>query len=221
MTRFSSTVSSASSWSCWGTTPRRARIRRPCGRRVEAEDPQLAGGGRRGAADHPHRRRLAGAVGSEEAERLAAVDLDVDAVDGGEVAEALDQAACFDQRSGGHAASVHLEQSRRTINPRTNRPAWGAEFHPCASSSGSPASTSGPRRQRSKSVLIAGQITPRHLAKAEDLAVGRGQFAPPRSGSPTSPVRVAGGKAPPCCSAPGRRRCWSRVERRTEEDVRP
>ena len=30
MTRFSSTVSSASSWSLWGTTPSRARIRWPC-----------------------------------------------------------------------------------------------------------------------------------------------------------------------------------------------
>ena len=66
--------------------------------RVHPEDPQLALGDRRDAADHAHRRRLAGAVRPEEAERLAAVDLDVDPVDGGEVAEPLDQAAGRDQR---------------------------------------------------------------------------------------------------------------------------
>jgi GNAT superfamily N-acetyltransferase len=61
-------------------------------RRVHVEDPQLAVGTRRDAADHPHRRRLAGTVRPEEPERLAAVHLDVDAVDRGERAEAL--AAC-------------------------------------------------------------------------------------------------------------------------------
>ena len=38
----------------------------------------------RHAADHAHRRGLAGAVRAEEAERLAAAQLEVDAVDGGE-----------------------------------------------------------------------------------------------------------------------------------------
>ena len=71
-------------------------------RRVEAEHPQRAGGRRRRAADHPHRRRLAGAVRSEEPERLAAVDLDVDPVDGREVAEPLDEPARFDQGFAGH-----------------------------------------------------------------------------------------------------------------------
>ena len=59
------------------------------GGRVESEDRQLALGHRRDAADHAHRRRLAGAVGAEEAERLASVHLDIDPVDGGEVTEAL------------------------------------------------------------------------------------------------------------------------------------
>jgi hypothetical protein len=65
--------------------------RRPVGCRVETEDAQLTAADRRDAADHPHRARLAGAVGPEEAERLAAADLDVDAVDRGEVAEGLGQ----------------------------------------------------------------------------------------------------------------------------------
>ena len=69
----------------------RARICLPC---VAGSSPKIRSspvGHRRHAADHPHRRRLAGTVRAEEAERLAALHLDVDAVDGGEVAEALDQ----------------------------------------------------------------------------------------------------------------------------------
>ena len=69
--------------------------------RVHPEDPQLALGHGRHASDHAHRRRLAGAVRPEEPERLAAVDLDLDPVDGGEVAEPLDQAARRDQRLAG------------------------------------------------------------------------------------------------------------------------
>ena len=65
--------------------------------RVETEDPQLAVGDRRDAADHAHRRRLAGAVRTEEPERLARCHLDVDAVDRGEVSEALDDLACRDE----------------------------------------------------------------------------------------------------------------------------
>ena len=44
---------------------------------------------RRDAADHPHRRGLAGAVGPEEAERFAGRDVEVDGVDRGELAELL------------------------------------------------------------------------------------------------------------------------------------
>ena len=57
---------------------------------------------RRDAADHPHRRGLAGAVGTEEAERLTPAHLDVDAVDGGEVAEALGQPPRAQQDVVGH-----------------------------------------------------------------------------------------------------------------------
>ena len=55
-------------------------------------------GDRRDAADHPHRRGLAGAVRAEEAERFAGRDVEVDGVDRGEVAEALGQAAGMDER---------------------------------------------------------------------------------------------------------------------------
>ena len=65
--------------------------RGPVGCRVETQDGQLAPADRRHATDHAHRRRLARAVGPEEAERLATAHLDVDAVDRGEVAEPLGQ----------------------------------------------------------------------------------------------------------------------------------
>ena len=92
---------------------------RPVGARVEAQHPQRAVGDRRDAADHAHRRGLAGAVGTEEAEGLAAVHVDVDAVDGGEVTEALHQPAGVDQRQifglGGHV--IHPRSTPRQRPP--------------------------------------------------------------------------------------------------------
>ena len=85
MTRFSRTVSSVSRVSCWGTTPSRARI---CGPSRSGSSPRTAAVRRvsgRDAPDHPHRRRLAGAVRSEEAEGFARRDVEVDRVDRGEV----------------------------------------------------------------------------------------------------------------------------------------
>ena len=63
---------------------------------VETEDAQRPAADRRDAADHPHRRALAGAVRPEEAERLAAPDVEVDSVDRDEVAEPLHEAASVD-----------------------------------------------------------------------------------------------------------------------------
>ena len=97
MSTFSRTVSSVSSLSCCGTTPSRARIAGPSAVGIETEDPERPRRDRRDAADHPHRRALAGAVRPEEAERLAALDVEVDAVDGDELAEALDEAARVDR----------------------------------------------------------------------------------------------------------------------------
>src|SRR5207342_2105098 len=47
---------------------------RPLGRRILAEDPQRPARDRRDAADHLHRRALAGAVRTEKSERLALLD---------------------------------------------------------------------------------------------------------------------------------------------------
>ena len=73
-----------------------ATDRRAVGGGVHAEDPQLAGAHRAHRRDHPHRARLAGTVGAEEAERLATAHLHVDALDGLEVAERLAQSPCRD-----------------------------------------------------------------------------------------------------------------------------
>ena len=54
---------------------------RPFGDDVEAADPRDAAGRRQQRRQHQHRRRLAGAVGPEEAVDLARLDLEVDAVD--------------------------------------------------------------------------------------------------------------------------------------------
>ena len=91
--RFSRTVSSVSRLSSCGTTPIRARIRGPSTSGVHAQHLQRAARPRRHAGDHPHRGRLARAVRTEEAEDLAARDVDVDAAHGLELAEALAQAA--------------------------------------------------------------------------------------------------------------------------------
>ncbi len=52
------------------------------------------------ARDHPHRGRLAGAVGTEEPEGLALANGEVDAVDGDEVAEALHETMGLDHGRG-------------------------------------------------------------------------------------------------------------------------
>ena len=69
---------------------------------IHAENAQRAAARRRDAADHPHRGALAGAVGPEEAERLARLHREVDSVDCGEVAEALRQSLRMDERAARH-----------------------------------------------------------------------------------------------------------------------
>jgi hypothetical protein len=74
----------------------------PVGRGVHPHHPEVTRADRRDTADHPHRRGLAGPVRAEEAERFARGDVEVDVVDGDELAEALRQAAGRDQ--GGFVA---------------------------------------------------------------------------------------------------------------------
>ena len=94
------------------------------GRRVHAEHPQLAAGHRRDARDHPHRRGLARAVRPEEAERLARLDPEVDAVDRDEVAEALGQARA--PRSSGCVVTRSTLPTVRTLRVCPSRHPTGS-----------------------------------------------------------------------------------------------
>ena len=66
--------------------------------RVQVQDGQVAAGARRDRAHHPHRGRLAGAVGPEQPERLTGRDLEVDAVDGGDLFVGLGEGGRRDHR---------------------------------------------------------------------------------------------------------------------------
>ena len=68
-----------------------AHLLRPLGD-VEARHRRLPAGGREQRAEHLHRGRLAGAVGSEQAVDLAPRDGEVEVVDRGDVAEGADEA---------------------------------------------------------------------------------------------------------------------------------
>ena len=64
---------------------------------VVSGDGRAAGGGREQTGQHPDRGGLAGAVRAEEAEHLAGADVEGDAVDGGEGAEAARQIGDVDR----------------------------------------------------------------------------------------------------------------------------
>ena len=75
---------------------------------VEAGDPRGArvGAGQRG--QDPHGRRLAGAVRPEQREHAAPVDLQVDAVEHGQLAVGLPQPGHLDRKVAGHVHSSRI-----------------------------------------------------------------------------------------------------------------
>ena len=70
---------------------------------VETGHPRDAGRGPQQGGEHPHGRALAGAVGAEEAEHLARLDLEIDTVDRPHVAEVTNETFGID----GEAISCH------------------------------------------------------------------------------------------------------------------
>ncbi len=68
------------------------------GQQIVATQPDAAGRGSEDAGDHPERRGLPGAVGAEETEQLAARDVQLDVVHGGEPAILLGQSFEFDHQ---------------------------------------------------------------------------------------------------------------------------
>src|SRR5262249_30342002 len=92
-----------------------------------AEDERLPGGGEEQAQEQLDGRGLARAVGAEQAEDLAALDLDVQRVQGGllapapEVAVDLRQVASLDDDALGHGRppqSVRVRARRKCTTPR-------------------------------------------------------------------------------------------------------
>src|SRR5207237_6816684 len=79
--------------------------------RVAAEELDGAFGGPDQAEHHAERRRLAGTVRAEVAEDVAALDGQLDVVDGEKLAVALDEAASRDRRR-----LAHLERSRAAVS---------------------------------------------------------------------------------------------------------
>ena len=106
---------------------------------VGAEDLRVAGVDREQGGQHLEHGGLAGAVGSEDAEDLAAVDGQVDAVDGALVAEPLDQAVGLDgQCSEDIVGFVMPEAWGRPVSP---------QFHGALARSGSTKRASGGDRR--------------------------------------------------------------------------
>ena len=113
---------------------------RPVVGRVHAEHPQRPVRHRGHARDHPHGGRLAGTVGPQEPVGLAPADLEVDAVDGDEVAEPLGEPAGHHQglRPVVGRRSGHRGRTGRGHDISTYPPAGGAlsrRFSPATSAS--------------------------------------------------------------------------------------
>src|SRR5262249_48190024 len=81
---------------------------------VEAVDDGRAGGRRQQRDEHANQRRLAGAVGAEQAEELAGLHRERNPVDGGEVAELLDDPLDVD--------GVHISRGRTRGSAPTRGP---------------------------------------------------------------------------------------------------
>jgi hypothetical protein len=76
--------------------------------RVAAEEPRLSAVGPDQAEQDPQRRRLAGAVRPEEAVDVSWLDAEIDVVDRGDCAVALEETASFDWVGGGTGAYPSL-----------------------------------------------------------------------------------------------------------------
>ena len=92
---------------------------------VDAEDLGVARVDRQQRREHPQHRGLAGAVRPEDAEDLALADLEVDAVDGAQVAERLHQPARVDGCCLCHVCSSGCKHPMEARSRRFQRPYAG------------------------------------------------------------------------------------------------
>jgi len=111
------------------------------GHDVVPEHPRAARVGTQERGEHPDRRRLAGAVGPEHAVHGAALDGQVDAVDGARRAKALDEPGRFDGEGGGHGTT---DWGGRANSSGASVPPVGAACNRPASRSRGPGVSSAP-----------------------------------------------------------------------------
>src|SRR4051812_41719559 len=135
---------------------------------VDAEDLGVARVDREQRREHPQHRRLAGTVRTEDAEDLALAHLEVDAVDGPQVAEGLHQAACLDS---GCSDLCHGRKARR---PRFHHPyvavSWPRDHETRA---GQRTSTTTPARTRSTPTIFEPDTdSPRIATEARTVTTG-------------------------------------------------
>ena len=103
----SSSVMAGRSLTCWKVRamPAAAMSARQAARDVSAEEADLARARRQRSGDQVEHGALAGAVGTDQADDLAGLDLEADIVDGDQAAEALDGAVDSEQRRTRPAAA--------------------------------------------------------------------------------------------------------------------
>ena len=124
--RFSRTVSEENSAPCWNSTPQRrsiaCRSASVAAAEIDAEHLDGAGALRQQADDGAHQHRLAGAGAADEAEDLAAIDVEIDMVEHDVVAEADHHVAHLDHHLfAAVAASPSLTSRSRRRRWRTGR----------------------------------------------------------------------------------------------------
>ena len=180
-------------------------------------------------AQHLDRRRLAGAVRAEEAERLAARDVEVDAAHRLDVAEALDEAADRDRRARSRgvllvaAVGEHHGRARGGRRRAVCAPRRAARRCPSASSARAPMAISrDDLHDRARLVGdVAGHLLPRRrlllAALRDEPAAGVGEVqqraaavAPRRARAPRPRAAAAPGRPSPRSGA-RRRRCAPRA----------
>ena len=102
-------------------------------RHLLAEQLDPSRGGQDQAEQHPDRRRLAGAVGAEEAVDVALADVEVDLVHGRDRPEPLGQPLGADHRRRGRSSVVHVDEPGQHVVGRPRPAPPGSASRPAAS----------------------------------------------------------------------------------------
>src|SRR3954469_8164092 len=176
---------------------------------VVAEDVRDAATDRQERRQDADRRRLAGAVGTEQPEHLALLDLEVDAVHGALLAEGGDESlAAGGRRRVGHATRSSVSSSRSRA---------GTDARSAATSSGSrPASAAASSRSRSprkrRSRVVAAAVSSRRAARRSPGSGWRSS-SPCPTRWPTSVLTVFGARWSAAAASPTPIPGWASTSR--------